>query len=54
MRNDRLSALEQWDLSEEDATRRELELGLRTIASGETLSGAAAFSGGAGRSGRKR
>ena len=54
MRNDRLSAIEQWDLTEEDATRREIQLGLRTIGSGETLSGASAFRGGAGRGGTKR
>ncbi len=54
LRNDRLSALEQWDLSEEDAARNEIRRGLATISSGETLSGAAAFTGGAGRGGAKR
>ncbi len=54
MRNDRLSALEQWDLSEAEAIRNEIRRGLSTIQSGETQSGAAAFSGGAGRSGKKR
>ncbi len=54
LRNDRLSALEQWDLSEEAALANEFRRGLSTIASGETLSGAAAFTGGAGRSGGKR
>lgn len=51
LRNDRLSAIEQWGLSEEDATRREWVLGLDTMASGETLQGAGRFAGGAGRGG---
>ncbi|GJL92394.1 crotonase/enoyl-CoA hydratase family protein [Hyphococcus sp.] len=54
LRNDRLSSIEQWDLSEEDAMQNEMRRGLSTISSGETASGAAAFSGGAGRSGQKR
>ncbi len=37
LRNDRLSALEQWDLSEDDAMRNELARGLDTIGSGETV-----------------
>ena len=51
MRNDRLSALEQWDLSEDDAMRNEVVRGRDTIASGETLAGAARFAAGAGRHG---
>ena len=51
MRNDRLSALEQWDLSEDDAMRNEVARGRATIASGETLAGAARFAAGAGRHG---
>jgi enoyl-CoA hydratase len=51
MRNDRLSALEQWDLSEDDAMRNEVVRGRETIASGETLAGAARFAAGAGRHG---
>lgn len=51
LRHDRLSALEQWDLGEDDAMRNELEHGLAVIGSGETLAGAARFSGGAGRHG---
>ncbi|WP_323792453.1 crotonase/enoyl-CoA hydratase family protein [Nocardioides sp.] len=51
LRNDRLSALEQWDLSEDDAMRNELARGLDTIGSGETLTGAGRFAGGAGRHG---
>jgi enoyl-CoA hydratase len=51
MRNDRLSALSQWSLSEEQALAAEFALGLKTLASGETLAGAAKFAGGAGRGG---
>lgn len=51
LRNDRLSAIEQWDLSQDDAMRNELTRGLDTLASGETLDGAARFSSGAGRHG---
>ena len=51
LRNDRLSALEQWDLSETDALRNEWRRGLDTIGSGETLDGATRFAGGAGRHG---
>jgi len=51
MRGDRLSALEQWELSDEDAIKNEIARGLSTIQSGETLQGAARFSGGEGRHG---
>ena len=51
LRNDRLSALEQWDLGEDDAMRNEVGRGRATIASGETLAGAARFAAGAGRHG---
>lgn len=51
MRNDRASALAQWSLSEESAMGRELELGLQTIGSGETASGARRFRDGHGRHG---
>ncbi len=54
MRNDRRSSLEQWSLTEAEAVRNELELGLRSIQSGETLKGAAAFRDGAGRHGGSR
>lgn len=50
LRNDRRSALEQWDLGE-GAMARETELGLETIRSGETVEGAARFRSGAGRGG---
>jgi enoyl-CoA hydratase len=52
LRGDRLSALEQWDLSEQDATQNELRHGLATIRSGETREGATRFRGGEGRHGR--
>jgi enoyl-CoA hydratase len=51
MRADRLSALRQWDLEEEDAIANEMRGGLEVIASGETLSRAARFASGAGRHG---
>lgn len=51
MRNDRTSAIEQWDLPEDEAMRNELRLGLDTIESGETVSGARRFRDGAGRHG---
>jgi len=51
LRNDRLSAIEQWDLAGEEAVRNEVERGLKTIASGETAEGSARFSNGEGRHG---
>jgi len=51
MRSDRRSAIEQWGMSEKEAMRNELRLGVDTIESGETASGAARFSRGAGRHG---
>lgn len=54
LRNDRLSAIEQWDLSWEQALRQEARRGLETLASGETAQGAARFARGAGRHGKKR
>lgn len=51
MRNDRLSAIEQWDLDESAAIDNEIARGLDTIRSGETADGAARFSGGQGRHG---
>jgi enoyl-CoA hydratase len=53
MRNDRLSAIEQWDLPEDAAMRNEAARGRETIASGETLEGAARFAAGAGRHGTR-
>lgn len=51
MRSDRRSALEQWTLPLEGAIAHELALGVETIASGETVEGAARFTKGAGRHG---
>jgi enoyl-CoA hydratase len=52
MRNDRLSAIEQWDLKMRPAIANEIGRGLETIASGESLAGLARFESGAGRHGR--
>jgi enoyl-CoA hydratase len=54
MRNDRLSALEQWGCEEDAAMRNELRRGLATMRSGESADGAAAFARGAGRHGDDR
>jgi enoyl-CoA hydratase len=53
LRSDRASALEQWSLPEDAAIARELELGIDTIMSGETATGASRFASGAGRHGQK-
>ncbi len=52
MRNDRLSALEQWELDGQAAIANEVERGLDAIASGETADGSSRFRDGAGRHGR--
>ena len=52
LRADRLSALRQWDLEEEEAIANEMRGGLKVIASGETLSGATRFASGIGRHGK--
>jgi enoyl-CoA hydratase len=51
MRNDRLSALEQWDRDEDAAARNEAAHGRATIDSGETRAGAEQFAAGGGRHG---
>ena len=51
MRSDRRSAIEQWGMTEHEAMKNELQLGLETIESGETLTGASRFATGAGRHG---
>lgn len=51
MRSDRRSSYEQWDLPMAEALANETALGLQVIASGETVDGAARFTGGAGRHG---
>lgn len=52
LRNDRLSALEQWDLEEAAAIDNELRHGFETLSTGETVAGAKRFAVGAGRSGK--
>jgi enoyl-CoA hydratase len=52
MRQDRLSAIEQWGLSEAEAIANEIAHGMLTVASGETAAGAKNFGGGAGRHGK--
>ena len=51
LRGDRLSSYEQWSLSLPDALANEYRRGMDTIASGETLAGAARFAAGEGRHG---
>jgi enoyl-CoA hydratase len=51
LRNDRASSYAQWSLSITDALQLETNLGLQTIATGETELGASRFRGGLGRSG---
>ena len=51
IRNDKRSALRQWDLEEEVAIDDEMRGGLEVISSGETLAGATLFAKGAGRHG---
>jgi len=52
LRNDKRSALRQWDLEEEDAINDEMTGGLAVIGSGETLAGAKRFASGEGRHGK--
>ena len=51
LRRDRRSSFDQWSLELPEALAHETELGLETIASGETLAGAARFASGEGRHG---
>ena len=51
LRSDRRSSYEQWALPLDAALRNEFELGVATVASGETLDGASRFASGAGRHG---
>ncbi len=51
LRSDRRSMLDQWGLDEAEASRHETGLGLETIKSGETRTGATAFAKGRGRHG---
>lgn len=52
LRNDRLSALEQWDLEESVAIDNEIARGLDTLRSGETAAGAQRFASVEGRHGQ--
>jgi enoyl-CoA hydratase len=52
MRNDRRSAYAQWGLDESAAMRNEFALGVETLQSGESVSGATRFRGGEGRHGQ--
>jgi len=54
MRHDRLAAIEQWDLTEQEAVANEIKHGVLTRDSGETLNGATAFAEGVGRHGAAR
>lgn len=51
MRSDRLSALEQWGLTYDQAASNEFERGVSVIRSGETQAGAGRFASGHGRHG---
>lgn len=52
MRNDRLSAYEQFGMEVEDALKNEFEYGLKTLAAGEYLKGSKAFTKGKGKHGK--
>jgi len=52
LRQDRLSAYEQWDLAYDEAMANEITRGREVLRSGETLKGAARFASGKGRGGR--
>jgi enoyl-CoA hydratase len=54
LRNDRLSTIEQWGMTEEIAMTNEFTRGLDTLASGESMAGAKAFSAGVGKHGAPR
>jgi len=51
MRNDRLSAYQQWDMDIPAAIENEFQLGMEVIKSGETRAGAERFASGKGRHG---
>ena len=52
MRNDRLSAYEQFSMNIKDAIANEFEYGMKTLASGEFLRGSKAFTDGKGKHGK--
>jgi enoyl-CoA hydratase len=51
LRNDRLSAIEQWSLSWDEAQAVEVRLGMETLRTGSAVEGATRFAGGQGRGG---
>jgi enoyl-CoA hydratase len=51
LRNDRMSAIEQWFMDRSEAIENEIRRGLLTIESGEPLAGAKRFAAGEGRHG---
>jgi enoyl-CoA hydratase len=51
LRNDRVSLLGQWGLSEHDALMAETRIGLDSLSSSDAIEGAARFAAGAGRGG---
>ena len=51
MRNDRLSALEQWSLDWDEATAVEVRFGMETLRTGSAVEGATRFASGQGRGG---
>ena len=53
LRSDRQSALDQWNLGEQEALLHETRRGLEVIQSGETRNGAQVFAAGAGRHGKQ-
>jgi enoyl-CoA hydratase len=53
MRSDRLSAIEQWGLTEPEALRNEVRRGVEVLAAGDVAAGAARFAEGAGRHGER-
>ena len=52
MRNDRLSALEQWSLDWDEAQAAEVRYGMETLRSGSSVEGASRFAAGEGRGGK--
>jgi enoyl-CoA hydratase len=52
MRNDRLSAIDQWSLDWDQAQSREIVYGMETLRSGASREGAARFAAGEGRGGK--
>ena len=51
LRHDRLSALEQWSLSWDEAQAFEIKVGMETLRAGSAVEGASRFVAGEGRGG---